>query len=159
MTCQEGASMLCVWVAVQSPNRRACGRNVAGRVRSHGSWLQHPCSAAHTAQQPRRAPRAVATAYRQLCLGGTLGTLQPPKRTLSISPSDLLLTLDAPSAGSTDKVLWDVIRMQTRSRNMCFVKSGRFPVHLGLDHAETESQQRQQTVPRREENGGVSTVR
>ena len=26
------------------------------------------------------------------------------------------------------------MHMHTRSRNTCFVKSGRLPVHLGLDH-------------------------
>ena len=31
-------------------------------------------------------------------------------------------------------VVWNVIGKHRRSRNICNVKSGRFPVHLGLDH-------------------------
>ena len=61
---------------------------------------------------------------------------------MSIGPSDLLLSLGAPSAGATDTVVWDVIRRHTRSRNTCFVKSGRLPVHLGLDHAESGANKR-----------------
>ena len=40
------------------------------------------------------------------------------------------------SAGAEGTVVWNVIiGKHRRSRNTCNVKSGRFPVHLGLDHA------------------------
>ena len=45
-----------------------------------------------------------------------------------------MLVLDASSAGAEDTVVWNVIGKHRRSRNTCNVKSGRFPVHLGLDH-------------------------
>ena len=60
---------------------------------------------------------------------------QQPYETISVCPSDLLLALDAPSAGVTGTVVYDAIRTHTRSQNTCNVKSGRLPVHLGLDHA------------------------
>ena len=59
-------------------NRRVRCRNVAGRMPSHHSWSRHPCSAAHTAQQPRREPRAIPTAYGHGYRGGHLGSLQQP---------------------------------------------------------------------------------
>ena len=116
-------------------NRRVRCRNVAGRMTSHHSWSRHPCSAAHTAQQPRREPLAIPTAYGHGYRGGHLGSLQQPYETISVCPSDLLLALDAPSAGVTGTVVYDAIRTHTRSQNTCNVKSGRLPVHLGLDHA------------------------
>ena len=58
-------------------NRRVRCRNVAGRMTSHHSWSRHPCSAgaAHTAQQPRREPRAIPTVYGHGYRGGHLGSL------------------------------------------------------------------------------------
>ena len=63
-------------------------------------------------------------------------TVEQCQRPLSVSPGDLLLVLDAPSARAEGTVVWNVIGKHRRSRNTCNVKSGRFPVHLGLDHAE-----------------------
>ena len=107
-------------------NRRVRCRNVsggAGRMPSHHSRSRHPCSAAHTAQQPRREPRAIPTAYGHGYRGGHLGSLQQPYETISVCPSDLLLVLDAPSAGVTGTVVWGVIRSRKRSRNTCNVKT------------------------------------
>ena len=44
-----------------------------------------------------------------------------------------VLFLDTASARGVGTVVYDAIRTHTRSRNTCFVKSGRLPVHLGLD--------------------------
>ena len=82
-------------------NRRPRYRNTAGQILSHHSRPRHPCPAAHTAQQPRREPRAVVTAYGHGYRGGHLGSLQRPYETMLVNPSDLLLALDAPSAGGT----------------------------------------------------------
>ena len=87
-------------------------------------------------QQPRTEPRAAATAYDHECSGSTLGTLERCQRPLPVRSSNLLLVLDAPSAGGEGTVVWNVIRTHTRSRNTCNVKSGRLPVHLGLDGPE-----------------------
>ena len=43
--------------------------------------------------------------------------------------------LDDTSAGGKVRVIWDAMRARLEPRNTSFVKSGRFPVHLGLDHA------------------------
>ena len=105
-------------------NRRVRCRNVAGRMPSHHSRSWHPCSAAHTAQQPRRELRAIPTArYGHGYRGGHLGSLQRPYETISVCPSDLLLALGATSAGDTDTVVWGVIRSRKGSRNTCNVKT------------------------------------
>jgi len=104
-------------------NRRVRCRNVAGRMPSHHSRSRHPCSAAHTAQQPRREPRAIPTAYGHGYRGGHLGSLQRSYETITVCPSNLLLALDAPSAGDTCTVVWGVIRSSKRSRNTCNVKT------------------------------------
>ena len=77
----------------------------------------------------------LTTAYDHECSGSTLGTLERCQRPLSVRSSNLLLVLDAPSAGGEGPVVWNVIRTHTRSRNTCKCKSGRLGVHLGLDHA------------------------
>ena len=43
--------------------------------------------------------------------------------------------LDGTGAGGEVRVIWDATRARLEPRNTCFVKSGRFPVHLGLDLA------------------------
>ena len=85
--------------------------------------------------------RAASCSYRVYdheCSGSTLGTLERCQRPLPVRSSNLLLVLDAPSAGGEGPVVWNVIRTHTRSRNTCNVKSGRLPVHLGLDPAGSE---------------------
>ena len=77
----------------------------------------------------------LTTAYDHECSSSTLGTLERCQRPLPVRSSNLLLVLDAPSAGGEGTVVWNVIRTHTRSRNTCNVKSGRLPVHLGLDPA------------------------
>ena len=81
----------------------------------------------------------LTTAYDYECSSSTLvitlGTLERCQRPVPVRSSNLLLVLDAPSAGGEDPVVWNVIRTHTRSRNTCNVKSGRLPVHLGLDPA------------------------
>ena len=100
-----------------------------------GLDARHPRDAARAAKKRRRRPRLLLTAYAPRCSGSTLGTLEQCQRLLSVSPGDLLLVLDATSAGAEGTVVWNVIGKQRTSRNTCNVKSGRFPVHLGLDHA------------------------
>ena len=43
--------------------------------------------------------------------------------------------LDESSAGAEVGVIWDATRARSEQCNTCFEKSGRLPVHLGLDHA------------------------
>ena len=84
----------------------------------------------------KRIPH-VTTVYDYECSSSTLGTqaLERCQRPVPVRSSNLLLVLDAPSAGGEGPVVWNVIRTHTRSRNTCNVKSGRLPVHLGLDPA------------------------
>ena len=123
MSSQKGARPRRLGTMIQSLNRRVCGRNAAGRLPSHRNWSRHHFPAAHAAQQPRREPRALATAYGHGYHGGRLGTLQRPYETMSVCPSDLLLALDAPSAGATITVVWDVIGAFKGLRNTCNVKT------------------------------------
>ena len=50
-------------------------------------------------------------------------------------PRAALLMLDESSAGAEVGVIWDATRARSEQCNTCFEKSGRLPVHLGLDHA------------------------
>ena len=52
-------------------------------------------------------------------------------------PRAALLMLDESSAGAEVGVIWDATRARSEQCNTCFEKSGRLPVHLGLDHATT----------------------
>ena len=91
--------------------------------------------AAVVAQRLPERLRGALTAYGLKHPDSTLSTLEQCQRPLSVRPGDLLLVLDAPRAGAEGTVVWNVIGKHRRSRNTCNVKSGRFPVHLGLDHA------------------------
>ena len=75
------------------------------------------------------------TAYGAWCSGSTLGTLERCQRPVPISPGSLMHVLDAPSTGGEGTVVLNALRTHIRFRNTCNVKSGRFPVHLGLDLA------------------------
>ena len=50
-------------------------------------------------------------------------------------PRAALLMLDESSAGAEVGVIWDATWARLEQCNTCFEKSGRLPVHLGLDHA------------------------
>lgn len=108
---------------ILSFNRRVRGRNAAGRLPSHRNCSRHRFPAAHAVQQPRREPRAVATAYGHGYRGGRRGTLQRPYEAMSVCPSELLLAQDAPGARITGKAVWDMVRSHTGSRNTCNVKT------------------------------------
>jgi hypothetical protein len=57
----------------------------------------------------------------------------------TVRSSNLMLALNDPSSRGEGPVVCTVIRTHTRSRNTCNVKSGRLPVHLGLDPAANRS--------------------
>ena len=78
---------------------------------------------AKAALRQRRRPQVLITAHGVWCSGSTLGTLERCQRPLPMSPSQLMLILDEPSAGGEGAVIWNVISTRTRSRNTCNVKT------------------------------------
>ena len=50
--------------------------------------------------------------------------------------------LDESSAGAEVGVIWDATRARLEQCNTCFEKSGRLPVHLGLDPAKVRDLER-----------------
>ena len=111
----------------------------SGRCRNDGtpSWLVRAASnrSERVSAASNKAASCSYTAYDHECSSSTLGTLERCQRPLLVRSSSLQLVLNAPSAEGECPVVWNVIQTHKRSRNMCNTKSGRLPVHLGLDHA------------------------
>ena len=115
---------VCTDCAESHPILQFRGRNAAELIADCSTSvlmcrLQHPRSAAKAAKKRRRRPRLLLTAYAPRCSGSTLGTLERCQRPQPASPGDLLLVLDAPSAGGKGTVVWNVMLTQTGSRNTC----------------------------------------